>query len=94
MNPGIIGGANWGGSAFDAASGILYVKSSNQPALARIRAGAEANARPGETDASLAGSVGGARSCRFSRPVLPPVAGAVADCRSSSRRTVNSSPST
>jgi len=60
MNPGIIGGANWGGAAFDAASGMLYVKSSNQPAVARIRPGTEANTRPGETDASLAGSVGGA----------------------------------
>jgi quinoprotein glucose dehydrogenase len=60
MNPGIIGGANWGGSAFDAATGILYLKTSNQPALARIRPGAETNSRPGEVDAAFAGSVGGA----------------------------------
>jgi len=60
MNPGIIGGANWGGSAFDAATGILYVKTSNQPALARIRRGAETNNRAGEMDATLAGTVGGA----------------------------------
>ena len=60
MNPGIIGGANWGGSAFDAETGRLYVKTSNQPALARIRPGAETNGRPGELDAAFAGSVGGA----------------------------------
>ncbi|HXT69623.1 MAG TPA: pyrroloquinoline quinone-dependent dehydrogenase [Vicinamibacterales bacterium] len=60
MNPGIIGGANWGGSAFDPASGMLYVKTSNQPALARIRPGAETNSRVGELDAAFAGSVGGA----------------------------------
>jgi quinoprotein glucose dehydrogenase len=60
MNPGIIGGANWGGSAFDPDSGRLYIKTSNQPALVRIRPGQEANARPGESDARFAGSVGGA----------------------------------
>jgi len=60
MNPGIIGGANWGGSAFDAETGRLYVKTSNQPALARIRPGAETNGRPGEVDAAFAGAVGGA----------------------------------
>ena len=60
MSPGIIGGANWGGSAFDPDTGRLYVKTSNQPALARIRPGPEANTRPGESDAQFAGSVGGA----------------------------------
>ena len=60
MNPGIIGGANWGGSAFDRATGRLYVKTSNQPGLVRIRPGAEANARAGESDAEFAGSVGNA----------------------------------
>ncbi len=37
MRPGIIGGANWGGGAFDSESGILYVKSSHAPAIARLR---------------------------------------------------------
>ena len=27
MRPGVIGGANWGGGAFDPGSGMLYVKS-------------------------------------------------------------------
>jgi quinoprotein glucose dehydrogenase len=60
MSPGIVGGANWGGSAFDASTGMLYVKTSNQPALVRIRPGAEANSRPGESDAAFAGAVGNA----------------------------------
>jgi quinoprotein glucose dehydrogenase len=34
--PGAIGGAAWGGGAFDPVSGLLYVKASNVPALARL----------------------------------------------------------
>jgi quinoprotein glucose dehydrogenase len=56
--PGVIGGANWGGSAFDAATGMLYVKTSNSPAVLSIVPGARANARPGESDAEFAGSQG------------------------------------
>ncbi len=37
MRPGIIGGANWGGGALDPETGILYVKSSNTPAIARLK---------------------------------------------------------
>jgi quinoprotein glucose dehydrogenase len=36
MLPGVIGGANWGGGAFDPESGMLYVKSSNTAAMARV----------------------------------------------------------
>ena len=36
QRPGIIGGANWGGAAFDAASGRLFVKTSNQAHVARL----------------------------------------------------------
>jgi quinoprotein glucose dehydrogenase len=62
MNPGIIGGANWGGSAFDAETGRLYVKTSNQPALARIRPSdrTPANPRAAEVDAEFVGAVGNA----------------------------------
>lgn len=62
MNPGIIGGANWGGSAFDSESGRLYVKTSNQPALARIRPSdrTAANPRASEVDAEFIGAIGGA----------------------------------
>ncbi len=34
--PGIIGGANWGGGAFDPETGFLYVKTSNQPAVWKV----------------------------------------------------------
>ena len=34
--PGVIGGANWGGGAFDPASGRLYVKTTRQPAIFKI----------------------------------------------------------
>jgi quinoprotein glucose dehydrogenase len=37
MRPGVIGGANWGGGALDPDTGILYVKSSNTPAIARLK---------------------------------------------------------
>jgi quinoprotein glucose dehydrogenase len=62
MNPGIIGGANWGGSAFDSETGLLYVKTSNQPALARIRPSDRTanNPRASEVDAEFVGAVGGA----------------------------------
>lgn len=56
--PGVIGGANWGGSAFDAATGMLYVKTSNSPAVLSIVPGPQANARPGESDAEFAGAQG------------------------------------
>jgi glucose dehydrogenase len=36
MLPGIIGGANWGGGAFDPETGILYVKTTNLGAVARL----------------------------------------------------------
>ena len=34
--PGVIGGANWGGGAFDPATGRLFVKTSRQPAIFKI----------------------------------------------------------
>ena len=36
IRPGVIGGANWGGGAFDPETGMLYVKTSNNGALARV----------------------------------------------------------
>jgi quinoprotein glucose dehydrogenase len=60
MRPGIIGGANWGGAAFDPATGFLYVKTSHQPAIVRIRPTdrTAANPRASEVDAELVGDVG------------------------------------
>lgn len=34
--PGVIGGANWGGAAVDPATGWLYVKASNSPAMFKL----------------------------------------------------------
>ena len=34
--PGVIGGATWGGGAFDPETGMLYVKTTNQPAIAQL----------------------------------------------------------
>ena len=36
VRPGLIGGAGWGGGAFDPRSGILYVKATNSPALVKL----------------------------------------------------------
>ncbi len=53
MRPGLIGGANWGGGAFDPASGWLYVKTTNQPAIARLAKPdrSPSNPRASEVDA-------------------------------------------
>jgi quinoprotein glucose dehydrogenase len=54
MRPGVIGGANWGGGAFDPRSGLLYVKStSNTPAILRLVEPdrSPSNARRDEVDA-------------------------------------------
>src|SRR5207244_10457820 len=55
QRPGIIGGANWGGGAFDPRSGILYVKTTNQANLIRVGAPdrSSANPRASEVDADL-----------------------------------------
>ncbi len=39
MRPGVVGGANWGSAAFDAETGMLYVKTTNAPAVIKNRAG-------------------------------------------------------
>ena len=67
MRPGTIGGANWGGGAIDPATGIIYIKSTNQAFIAKI---VEARAHGG----------GGCRICRRQRrkpgyvPQRPPPA--------------------
>ncbi len=59
MRPGIIGGANWGGGAFDPETGVLYVRTSNLPHLARIVKPdkSSANPRSAEVDADWSGYV-------------------------------------
>src|SRR5207249_3714616 len=53
QRPGLIGGANWGGGAFDAKSGVLFVKTTNQANIARVGRTdrSSANPRAAEVDA-------------------------------------------
>ncbi len=55
QRPGLIGGANWGGGAFDPSSGTLFVKTTNQANIARIGKPdtSAANPRASEVDAEL-----------------------------------------
>jgi quinoprotein glucose dehydrogenase len=55
QRPGLIGGANWGGAAFDATSGVLYFKTTNQANIARVGAPdrSSANPRASEVDAEF-----------------------------------------
>ncbi|MCU1385726.1 MAG: Quinoprotein glucose dehydrogenase [Acidobacteria bacterium] len=55
QRPGLIGGANWGGGAFDPSSGLLFVKTSNQANIARVGTPdtSAANPRAAEVDAEL-----------------------------------------
>jgi quinoprotein glucose dehydrogenase len=64
MRPGVIGGANWGGGAFDPETGFLYVKTSHAPAVVRIVAPdrSAANPRAAEVDADFIGNSGGGTS--------------------------------
>ena len=52
MLPGIIGGANWGGGAFDPETATLYVKTTNLPAIGRLTKPDQSTANPhaSETD--------------------------------------------
>jgi quinoprotein glucose dehydrogenase len=74
MRPGVIGGANWGGGAFDPATAMLYVKSSsNTPALLRLGEPDRSpnNPRAGEVDARLINR-GGSTSLMEGLPLLKP----------------------
>jgi quinoprotein glucose dehydrogenase len=73
MRPGVIGGANWGGGAFDEGSGLLYVKSSNTPAILRLAAPDESvtNPRRDEVDAALINR-GGDATFMQGLPLLKP----------------------
>ena len=64
QRPGVIGGANWGGAAFDPETQTLFVKTSNAPAVVRIHAfnRSPENPRASEVDADFIGDVGGSTS--------------------------------
>jgi len=69
MRPGLNGGANWGGGALDPESGILYVKSTNSPAIARIAKNAEKN---DEVDADYSIARGAGTVFHDGIPLLKP----------------------
>jgi quinoprotein glucose dehydrogenase len=75
MRPGVIGGANWGGGAFDPETGMLYVKTSHSPAVVRIVAPDRSsnNPRASEVDADFVGNSGGGTS--FTPKVVEGAAG-------------------
>ena len=59
VRPGVIGGVNWGGGAFDSQSGLLFVKTSNTPNILRVARTdrSAANPRASEVDAELSGDL-------------------------------------
>ena len=61
MLPGMLGGANWGGGAFDPDTGLLYVKTTNVAHIARIKAPdrSSKNPRASEIDADWSGDLSG-----------------------------------
>ena len=74
MRPGLIGGANWGGGAFDPATGWLYVKTTNQLAIARLAKPDRSakNPRASEVDADYVFSAVGAQFMDGLPLVKPP----------------------
>ena len=73
MRPGLIGGANWGGGAFDPSTGLLYVKTTNQAAVARLAKPdrSPSNPRASEVDADYVFTPVGAQF-RDGLPLIKP----------------------
>jgi quinoprotein glucose dehydrogenase len=61
MLPGVLGGANWGGGAYDPETGLLYVKTTNEAHIARVVKPDTAHAGPraSEMDADWTGDLAG-----------------------------------
>ncbi len=74
MRPGNIGGANWGGGAFDPDTGTLYVKTTNSPTIARVvRAKHDpSNPRAAEVDAEWTGDLTATASFHGGLPLTKP----------------------
>jgi quinoprotein glucose dehydrogenase len=74
MRPGNIGGANWGGGAFDPETGTLYVKTSNSPTIARVKRVKHdpTNPRDAEVDAEWAGDLTATASFHGGLPLTKP----------------------
>jgi len=74
MRPGNIGGANWGGGAFDPDTGTLYVKTTNSPGIARVVKVKHdpSNPRDAEVDAEWSGDLAAAASFHGGLPLTKP----------------------
>jgi quinoprotein glucose dehydrogenase len=72
--PGIIGGANWGGGAFDPDTGMLYIKTTNSPAIFRVKKTdhSSANPRASEVDAEWSGDLGAQATFHGRLPLTKP----------------------
>ena len=66
--PGELGGSNWAGAAADPTTGILYVRSADQPAIHKLRV-------PGPAANPAAGGGGGGAAGPQPRPALPDIEG-------------------
>ena len=79
IRPGNIGGANWGGGAFDPDTGILYVKSTNSPTMAKVVAvkHAASDPRAAEVDAEWTGDLAATASFHGGLPLTKPPYGLV-----------------
>jgi len=77
--PGIIGGANWGGGAFDPETGMLYIKTTNSPAVFRVKKTdhSASNPRAAEVDAEWSGDLGAQATFHGRLPLTKPPYGHV-----------------
>ncbi len=73
MLPGILGGPNWGGGAFDPETGILYVKTSKQAWIARVTKPADAhNPYAGEINSNYTQDFGARSQFHNGLPLVKP----------------------
>jgi quinoprotein glucose dehydrogenase len=79
IRPGIIGGANWGGAAFDARSGLLFLKTTNSANIVRVGKPdrTSANPRADEVDGDLVRVGDTAADFKDGLPLLKPPYGHV-----------------
>jgi quinoprotein glucose dehydrogenase len=77
--PGVIGGANWGGAAVDPDTGMLYIKTTNSPAIFRVKKAdhSAANPRASEVDAEWSGDLGAQATFHGRLPLTKPPYGEV-----------------
>ncbi len=72
MRPGMSGGANWGGAAFDPASGFLFVRAGLTPTVARVGANDQSDPFVDVDYSNQFGSAGQGRSGLAGLPITKP----------------------